>query len=74
MMLPYKQYLISVHSVFPSVYTWVRQWGAWKLLPYNSNAKKICVLSQSLPQFGIWHTQNFVVMMTLVTITGTRTK
>ena len=36
---PTKQILISVHGVFPSVYVWVRQRGAWKLHPYNSDAK-----------------------------------
>ena len=33
MPVPYKQILISVHSVFPLVYVRVRLWGAWKLHP-----------------------------------------
>ena len=74
---PTKQNLISVHSVFPSVYVWVRQWGAWKLHPYNSNAKKSVFYHKVCSFSSIWnmlHTQNFVVMMMLVTITVTRAK
>ena len=32
---------ISEHSVFPSVFILVSQWGAWKLHPYNSDAQKL---------------------------------
>ena len=74
---PTKQNLISVHSVFPSVYVQVRQWGAWKLHPYNSSAKKSVFYHKVCPFGSIWnmlHTQNFVVMIMLVTIAVTRTK
>ena len=47
---PTKQSQISEHGVFPLVYVWVRQWGAWTLHPYNSIAK-MHVLIQILP---IW--------------------
>ena len=74
---PTKQNLISVHSVFSSFYVWVSQQGAWKLHPYNSDAEKSVFYQKSLPIWSIWnvlHTQNFVVMMTLVTRMVTRTK
>ena len=55
----------------------MRQLGAWKLHPYNSGAKK-SVLCQNVCPFGLigimLHTQNFMVMMLLVTRMVTRTK
>ena len=32
---------ISEHSVFPSVYVWLKQQGAWKPHPYNSHAQML---------------------------------
>ena len=46
---------ISIHSVFPLVYVWVRQMGYWKVLQYFSDAK-ICIFILFLPiwpKFGI---------------------
>ena len=38
---PEIEILISEHSVFPSVYIWVRQQRAWKLHPYYSDAQML---------------------------------
>ena len=38
-MTSYKASQISEHCMFPLVYVWVMQQGAWKLHPYNSIAK-----------------------------------
>ena len=61
-----KQIHSSVYSVFPSVYVWVRQWGAWKLHPYNSDAQKpifyhvVCTFS------SIWNKlHNLVIKVVL---------
>ena len=53
---PTKQNLISVLGVFPLVYVWVRQWEAWKLHPYNSDAEQnayFITKSAHSAQFGI---------------------
>ena len=61
--------------MFPSVYVWVRHWGAWKLHPYTSDAYKSVLYHKDCPFGSIWnmfHTQKiFAVMMRLVTITVT---
>ena len=51
--------------------------GAWKLHPYNSDAMKSVFYHKTYPFGSIWnmlHTQNFAVMMMLVTIMLPRTK
>ena len=63
--------------MFPPVYVCVRQWGAWKLHQYNSDVKKSVFYHKVCPFSTIWnmlHTQNFAVMMMLVTRMITRTK
>ena len=35
---------ISVHGLFPMVYVQVRQWGAWKLHPYNSSTQILILI------------------------------
>ena len=52
---PVKQILISVQSVFPLVYIQVRQWEAWKLHPYNSNAQKFTYYYKNCPFTSIWN-------------------
>ena len=56
---PTKKNNISVHSVFLLVYVWVRQWGAWKLHPYNSNAYRyvfIFIIHFNFCQFSsVWN-------------------
>ena len=37
---PTKQILISICSVFPLVYVWMKDWGAWKLHLDNFDARK----------------------------------
>ena len=68
MTVPYKQILISVHSMFPLVYIWVRQWGAWKLHPYNSDAQKF-IYYHVICLFGsFWNKiHNLAVMMPAAT-------
>ena len=59
---------ISEHSVFPSVYIWVRQWGTWKSHPYNSNAKitmfimPILVFDTQILWPKIMHVWNWLVI------------
>ena len=60
---PTKQNQISEHGVSPLAFVQVRQLGAWKVHPYNSNAK--CVFLSKFYPFGtiLKHIVKFVVMM-----------
>ena len=67
--------LISVHSVFPSVYVWGRQWGAWSLHPYNSDAQKFMFYHIICPFSSIWNeSHGLAVMVVLQIAPRTRTK
>ena len=64
---PSKQNQISKHGVFPLVFVWVREQGAWKLQPYNSIAKiHIFLLIKILP---IWLSLKFCSHDVCVSIT-----
>ena len=68
MTVPYEQIFISVHSVFSLVYVQVRQWGAQKLHPYNSNAQKLIYYHVICPFGSVWNKiHNLAVMMPATT-------
>ena len=70
---PTKQILISVHSMFPLVYVWVRQWGAWKLHLYNSNAQKFIYYHMTCPFGSILNMlHNLAIMVALQIAPRTR--
>ena len=72
MMVPYKA---NTHSVFPSVYVWVRQQEAWKLHPYNSDGKKSVFYHKICPFGSMWNkSHNLAIMVALQIVPRARTK
>ena len=61
--------------MFPLVYVWVRQRGAWKLHPYNSNAQKLLFYHVICPFSSIWNkSYNLAIMEALQIAPRTQTK
>ena len=61
--------------MFPSFYVQVRQWGAWKLHPYNSDARKSVFYHIISPFSSMWNeSHDLVVMVALQIAPRTRTK
>ena len=59
--------------MFPLVYVWVRQWGAWKLHSYKSIAQiHIPPFIKTCPFGPVWNINtNFAVMMAMLVVVNT---